>query len=158
MLNADDPGSQLLLAKMECPTITFGIKKSAEVMASVVERSPGEQVFVLTAGNEAIPVRTRVVGDEHIANCLAAAAVGLVYGADLTAIARGLEAIERLPNSLDRVTCGQVFNVFVDCADTPDRLATVLKTLRSITRGRLICAIGSDDQLSNSAAADALRY
>ncbi len=148
VLNADDPGCQSLLAKLECPAITFGIQKNAEVMASVVERYSSEQTFVLTAGNEAVPVRTRIIGDQHIANCLAAAAIGLVYGADLTVIARGLEAIERVPNRLDRVECGQSFNVFVDCADTPDRLAATLQTLRSVTRGRLICAFGIDDHRS----------
>jgi UDP-N-acetylmuramoyl-L-alanyl-D-glutamate--2,6-diaminopimelate ligase len=66
----------------------------------------------------------------------------------LTVIARGLEALERVPNRMDRVECGQSFNVFVDCADTPDRLAGVLQTLRSVTRGRVICAFGVDDQLA----------
>jgi UDP-N-acetylmuramoyl-L-alanyl-D-glutamate--2,6-diaminopimelate ligase len=145
VLNADDPGCQQLLPKLACPTITFGIQNSAEVMASVVERHPGEQVFVLTAGCDAVPVRTRMIGDQHIESCLAAAAVGLVYGIDLTDIARGLEAIERVPSRLDRIECGQPYSVFVDCADTPDRLATVLRTLREVTRGRLICVFGSDD-------------
>ena len=148
VLNADDAGSQALMAKLDCPAITFGIQQSAEVMGSIIERCPSEQTFLLTAGNEAVPVRTRMIGDHHLANCLAAAAVGLVYGADLTVIARGLEAIERLPNRLDRVECGQSFNVFVDCADTPDRLSTTLQTMRSVTRGRVICAFGIDDQLS----------
>jgi UDP-N-acetylmuramoyl-L-alanyl-D-glutamate--2,6-diaminopimelate ligase len=147
VLNADDAGCQALLPKLDCPALTFGMQQPAEVMASVVERCPSEQTFVLTAGNEAVPVRTRIIGDPHVANCLAAAAIGLVYGAELTVIARGLEAIERIPNRLDRVECGQAFNVFVDCADTPDRLAGVLQTLRSVTRGRLICAFGIDDQL-----------
>ena len=147
VLNADDAGCQGLLTKLECPAITFGMEKPAEVMASLIERCPSEQTFLLTAGNEAVPVRTRIIGDQHIANCLAAAAAGLVYGAELTAIARGLEAIEKIPNRFERVECGQSFQVFVDCANTPDRLAGVLHTLRSVTRGRLICAFGVDDQL-----------
>jgi UDP-N-acetylmuramoyl-L-alanyl-D-glutamate--2,6-diaminopimelate ligase len=65
---------------------------------------------------------------------------------ELTAIARGLESIERVPNRLDRVECGQAFNVFVDCADTADRLAAALQTLRTVTRGRLICVVGIDDR------------
>jgi UDP-N-acetylmuramoyl-L-alanyl-D-glutamate--2,6-diaminopimelate ligase len=146
VLNADDAGCQLLLPKIECPAITFGMNQPAEVMGSVIERCPSEQTFLLTAGNEAVPVRTRIIGDQHIANCLAAAAVGLVYGAELTVIARGLEAIERVPNRLDRVECGQSFHAFVDCADTADRLATTLQTLKAVTRGRVICAFGVDDR------------
>jgi len=86
-----------------------------------------------------------MIGDHHVANCLAAAAVGLVFGGELTAIARGLEAIERVPNRLDRVECGQPFQVYIDCADTPHRLAVVLRSLRQVTRGRVICVASSDD-------------
>jgi len=43
------------------------------------------------------------------------------------------------------VECGQPFGVFVDCADTPDRLAVCLKALRRVTRGKLYCILGSDD-------------
>ena len=151
VLNADDAGSQLVLPHLQSPVITFGMRERAEVSATVIERHPGEQTFLLTAGNEAVPVRTRMIGDHHVENCLAAAAVGLVFGADLTVIARGLEAIERIPNRLDRVECGQAFNVFVDCADTPERLGTSLKTVRQVTRGRVIAIFGNED---HSDAAD----
>lgn len=147
ILNADDAGCQALLPKLDCPALTFGLRQPAEVMASVLERNPGEQTFLLTAGNEAVPVRTRMIGDQHLENCLAAAAVGLIYGVDLTVIAKGLEAVERVPNRLDRIDCGQSFPVFVDCADTPDRLAMSLQTLKQVTRGRVWCVFGVDDQL-----------
>jgi UDP-N-acetylmuramyl pentapeptide synthase len=75
-----------VLPKLGCPAITYGVVERAEVGASLVERHAGEQTFLLTAGNEAVPVRTRIIGDHHLANCLAAAAVGLVFGAELTAI------------------------------------------------------------------------
>jgi UDP-N-acetylmuramoyl-L-alanyl-D-glutamate--2,6-diaminopimelate ligase len=87
-----------------------------------------------------------MVGEHHVANCLAAAAVGLVFGVDLTVIARGLEAIERVPNRLDRIECGQPFHVYVDCADTPDRLSASLRAVRQVTRGRVIAVFGSPER------------
>jgi UDP-N-acetylmuramoyl-L-alanyl-D-glutamate--2,6-diaminopimelate ligase len=39
-------------------------------------------------------VRTSIVGDHHVYNCLTAAALSLAYGIELTTIARGLEAVE----------------------------------------------------------------
>jgi UDP-N-acetylmuramoyl-L-alanyl-D-glutamate--2,6-diaminopimelate ligase len=146
VLNADDAGSQLVMSKMKSPVITFGMRERAEVNAVVLERHPSEQTFLLSAGNESVPVRTRMIGDHHVENCLAAAAVGLVFGADLTVIARGLEAIERVPNRLDRIECGQPFNVFVDCADTPERLSLSLRTVRQVTRGRVIAVFGSEER------------
>ena len=153
VINADDPTSQSMLSQIDRPTITFGRRQAAEITATVVERFQGEQTFLLNAGNETIPVRSRMIGDHHISNCLAATAATLVLGIPLTTIARGLESVDRLPNRLDRVECGQDFGVFVDSADTPDRLAIALRAVRQVTPGRVICLLsgdmeGADDQRS----------
>lgn len=144
ILNADDPGCQTLLQKAPCPALTFGIREPAEVTGKVLERHPSEQTFLIRAGQEAMAVRTRIIGDDHLANCLAAAALGLVYGIDLPTIARGLEAVEQIPGRLERIECGQPFSVFVDCSTSPAGLTTALRTLRNVTRGRLLCVMGAD--------------
>jgi UDP-N-acetylmuramoyl-L-alanyl-D-glutamate--2,6-diaminopimelate ligase len=72
-----------------------------------------------------------------------AAAVGMTYGLDLTAIARGLEGVSYVPGRLERIECGQPFGVFVDYAHTPDALAGVLSALRGVTRGRVLCVFGA---------------
>jgi len=83
VLNADDAVSQSILSKQNHPVLTFGLHNQADVTASVLERSQGEQTFYLEAGNDSAPVRTRMIGDHHLYNCLAAAAVGLLYGLPL---------------------------------------------------------------------------
>jgi len=98
--------------------------------------------LLLTAGSETVPVRTRMIGTHHIYNCLSAAAVGLAYDIELTTVARGLESVGHVPGRLERIECGQPFGVFVDFAHTPDALVEVLKTLRQVTTGRLICVFG----------------
>ena len=108
-----------------------------------VEQFASEQTFLLTAGNDTVPVRTRMIGTHHIYNCLTAAAVGLTYGIDLMAVVRGLEAVDYVPGRLQRVECGQPFGVFVDYAHTPDALAASLRALRQVTAGRLICVFGA---------------
>ena len=64
--------------------------------------------------------RTRMIGDHHVANCLAATAVGLAAGVPLAKIVRGLESIEHVPGRLERLECGQEFGVFVDAAASPE--------------------------------------
>ncbi len=145
VLNADDPGSAPLLRRLTCPVITVGLRSEAEVTAEVIERHKSEQTFLILAGNESAAVRTRMIGDWHVANCLSATAVGLVMGLDLTTIARGLEAVERVPARMERIECGQDFGVYIDCADTPDRLAVGLKTLRQVTPGRVLCVFSAAD-------------
>jgi len=143
VLNADDPTSVGYLSQIDGPVLTVGIRSSAEIMATLVEQHLSEQTFLLTAGSETMPVRTRMIGVHHVYNCLSAAAIGLAYGIDLATVARGLEAVEHLPGRLERIECGQPFGVFVDFAHTPDALAGSLQTLRGLVEGRLICVFGA---------------
>jgi UDP-N-acetylmuramoyl-L-alanyl-D-glutamate--2,6-diaminopimelate ligase len=112
--------------------------------ATVVARNLCEQTFLLNAGTDTAAVRTRLLGDHHVYNCLTAAAVGLATGIDLTTIARGLEMVDDLAGRMERIDCGQEFAVFVDDARTPHAFAAALGTLREVTPGKVICVFGSD--------------
>lgn len=147
VVNADDRASQLLLPRLDCPVITVGQREPAEITATMVEQHKSEQTFLLHAGNESVPVRTHMIGNHHIANCLSATAVGLVMGIDLLTVVKGLEAVNHIPGRLERVECGQEFGVFVDAANTPDRLAVALKELRRVTPGRVLCVFGHSEHL-----------
>jgi UDP-N-acetylmuramoyl-L-alanyl-D-glutamate--2,6-diaminopimelate ligase len=143
VLNADDPASAACLRKLDGPALTVGIHKQAEIMGVPLEQCPSEQMFLLTAGSETVPVRTRMIGTQHVYHCLTAAAVGLAYGIELAAVVRGLEAVEYVPGRLERIECGQPFGVFVDNARTPAALAACLEVLRKVTAGRLICVFAA---------------
>ncbi|MDP6447529.1 MAG: UDP-N-acetylmuramyl-tripeptide synthetase, partial [Pirellulaceae bacterium] len=148
VLNVDDAGSQSLLGKTAGAVMTVGMHEQAELMATVVERYAGEQTFLLTAGNETAAVRTRMIGDQHVYNCLSAAAVGLVAGLDLATVVKGIEAVEMVPGRLQRIECGQPFAVYVDYARTPDSLSLCLSTIRKVTDGRLIVVYGAEGDRS----------
>ncbi|MEX2316488.1 MAG: UDP-N-acetylmuramyl-tripeptide synthetase [Pirellulales bacterium] len=143
ILNADDPSSMRLLADLNQPALTFGLRQPAEITAQIIEQLVNEQTFILTAGDESAGVRTEMIGDHHVYNCLAAAATCLAYGIELTTIARGLEAVDHLPGRMQRVMCGQEYAVFVDAAQSPDSLRACLKAARQVTTGRLICVFGA---------------
>ncbi len=143
VLNADDASCEGCLRLLDGPMLTVGIEQPAEVSATPLEQSRGEQTFLLSAGSETIPVRTPLIGTHNIYNCLTAAAMGLSYGIDLPTIVRGLEAIDKIPGRLERLECGQTFGVFIDDARTAEGLAGSLETLRNVTEGKLICVFGA---------------
>jgi len=142
VLNADDPVCMQWLDRVPGPVLTYGLGSSAEIRAKIVERHSNEQIFVLTAGSESTAIRTTIVGEQHVSNCLAAATVALTYGIDLQTIATGLQSVERLPSRMERVDCGQGFPVYVDAAETPDALRSSLRTAKQLARGRVICVLG----------------
>ena len=143
--NYDDPVLRSRLRELQVPALTYSMKdSSADIYATLLERHRSEQTFTLEAGYRIATVRTKIIGDAHIRNCLAAAAVGMLRGLDLTQIAAGLERIERLSGRMERVECGQPFGVFVEQHATPTRLAAALAALRSVTGGRLWCIYGPE--------------
>jgi UDP-N-acetylmuramoyl-L-alanyl-D-glutamate--2,6-diaminopimelate ligase len=144
--NADDANVQGLLGSLACPVMTYSLRGEGEVTATVLERHASEQTFLLHAGCETMPVRTEMIGDHHVQNCLAAAALGLVLGLDLPTIARGLESQRKMPGRLERLECGQPFSCFVDYAKTPEMLAASLKAVRQVTKGRVWCVVGAEGE------------
>jgi len=142
VLNADDPVSLSWLDHLQGPVLTYGMGNQAEITAKIIEHHANEQVFLLATGNESTAVRSSIIGQHHVSNCLAAAAISLSYGISLQTIASGIEALDRLPSRMERVDCGQGFPVYVDAAETPEALRASLRTARQLARGRVICVLG----------------
>ncbi len=139
VLNADDPVSMKWIGSLSGPVLTYGLGTQAEITATIIECQANEQTFLLTAGSESAAVRTSIIGEHHVSNCLAATTLSLSYGIDLQTIAKGLEAVAQLPARMERVDCGQGFPVFVDAADTPEALRASLRTARQLAHRRVIC-------------------
>jgi UDP-N-acetylmuramoyl-L-alanyl-D-glutamate--2,6-diaminopimelate ligase len=146
IVNVDDHRCRALLASIDGPCLTFGLHAEADISANVIERHISEQTFLLSAGDDCAPVRTRIIGDQHVSNCLAAAAVGLVSGFDLATVVRGIEAVGRVPGRMERLECGQPFGVFVDAADSPQRLTLAIKTVQQVTRGHVYVVCGASPE------------
>ena len=147
---ADSPSStptmrpaSSMLESLHVPLITVGMHRAHNCRRRSWNDVSSEQTFLLTAGQECVPVRTRTIGDQFVYCCLSAAAVGLVMGLDLTTIVRGLESLDTCPGRLERLECGQDFSVFVDHAQTPSALALSLHAMRQVTPGRVICVYGA---------------
>lgn len=148
VLNADDPACASYLETINSPVLSVAMEAEANISAVLVERCRSEQTFMLTAGSDAIPVRTKIIGDEHIYSCLAAAAVGLAYGIELTRVVAAIEAVECIAGRLERMECGQRFGVFVDSPTGTIELGRTLSTIRAVTPGRLICVSSDCDELA----------
>ncbi len=143
VVDGGDPVACKWLATLDAASLTYGIDDDdAQITADIVTRNACETVFVLVAGCESAAVRTTIVGDAHVSNCLAAAATALSHGVDLQTIAAGLEAVDRLPARMERIDCGQDFAVFVDAAQTAPALRSSLRTARHLAAGRVICVLG----------------
>jgi len=143
-LNLDDPLVGGLVKKVSCPEMmTFGITSQASVTGSDIDLSIRGSRFRLNAGKAgAVEVRSPLVGRHNVYNMLAASAVLIGRGLDPGTIKKGLENARPVPGRLEPVASSAPFRVFVDYAHTPNAMENVLKCLRSLADGKLICIFG----------------
>ena len=148
IVNLDDPKTHFLLSKIDRPVLTIGIKQEADITARQIDCSAGGQTFMITAGSDSIPVRTSIIGDQHIYNCLAATAVGLAQGIEIENIAKGLESVGQIPGRLEKIDCGQDFGVWIDSARSSGQLANAIRSIRQNTKGNVWCLCSIDENHS----------
>lgn len=142
ILNRDDRSYDHLHGRVLIPEISYGMGP-ADVAATDVRESPSGTQFRLQTPWGALAVRTRLVGQFNVYNCLAAAAAALVEGVALEAVAAGLATARPVAGRMERIDQGQPFQVIVDYAHTADSLEKVLRVLRPGTPGKLIAVFGS---------------
>ncbi|MES2791617.1 MAG: cyanophycin synthetase, partial [Planctomycetota bacterium] len=144
VLNADDPLSWPLKELLKNHTqITFGIDSAADITAHIIDQSLAGTLFELRLPQGTIEVLTPLLGKHNVANCLTASAAACHLGLSLDEIAVGLKSLRAVPGRMEAVECGQLFSVFVDYAHTDDALRRCVRSLRSVTPGRVIVVYGA---------------
>jgi UDP-N-acetylmuramoyl-tripeptide--D-alanyl-D-alanine ligase len=93
VLNADDPLVAAMTARTEARVVTFG-RGDAQVRAEDVRLDAGRPRFTLVAPAGRAPVALRLVGEHHVGNALAAAAVALELGGTPDGVSAALSAAE----------------------------------------------------------------
>ena len=144
VLNADDERAPELLGRMggELSVLTFGIDQPADFKASDMEIGECSTGFTLVTGGETFKVRLNLLGRHNIYNALAAITLAAAGGISVSSAVAGVEALQKVPGRLERVSLGQDFTVFVDYAHTDAALQNVLESLKLMPHGRITTVIG----------------
>jgi UDP-N-acetylmuramoyl-L-alanyl-D-glutamate--2,6-diaminopimelate ligase len=142
ILNADDPSSQNMQPPRDSRVIWYGVAGKAALRAENIRSGFDGLHFDLVYEGARQAIESPLVGHINVSNILAAAGVGLSYGLDLPAIARGVRDCPAVPGRFERVDSGQPFLVVVDYAHTDDALRNVIRVARELTSGRVITLFG----------------
>jgi UDP-N-acetylmuramoyl-L-alanyl-D-glutamate--2,6-diaminopimelate ligase len=123
-VNIGDAYGRRLAAELP-DALTFGFADDAQV------------------GPEALAgVELKLRGRFNVENALGALAAARLLGIDDEAIVRGLESVRGVPGRFETIDEGQPFEVIVDYAHKPVALETLLRTVRELASGRVICVVG----------------
>ncbi len=151
VLNRDDPRVALMADLTRARVRFFGQHPDASVRADGVEGSAWGTTFTLTVDGQSAPVHFRVLGEHHVANALAAAAVGAELGLPLADIVASLEAAELAAPGRMQVLGGRDQITIINDAynASPDSMSAALKTLAQISRSgsRSVAVLGAMSEL-----------
>jgi UDP-N-acetylmuramoyl-tripeptide--D-alanyl-D-alanine ligase len=132
---ADDERCLRTTERTQARVILFSAEGSdrADVRADQIEMAEGTTRFVLRHGDEAVSVRSKLLGRHNVANLLAAAAVGIGLELPLDAIARALSRVTPPAHRLAPILNRQAGIVVIDDAynSNPVGAAAALEVLAS---------------------------
>jgi len=122
--------------------LTVG-RKGNFIQLKRLEQESGRQFAEFECDGVLYEVLIPLIGEFQIANALVAAGLAIVSGVPAAAVFRALFRLKGAPGRLELVsTTRHGARIYVDYAHKPDALENVLKTLRSVTTGRLIVVFG----------------
>ena len=140
LVNVDDPAGRRLAAARRVPTQTYGA--DGDWQARDVELRPDGSSFRLTGPGVDTPASVRLPGAFNVANAVAALGALVTAGVDPAAAVRGVAELPGVPGRMERVDAGQDFLALVDYAHTPDAVRGLLRTVRTVTPGRVVVVLG----------------
>ncbi|MBN2718606.1 MAG: UDP-N-acetylmuramoyl-L-alanyl-D-glutamate--2,6-diaminopimelate ligase [Deltaproteobacteria bacterium] len=145
VVNLDDDFSKQIIAASthEVTSVSVLAESSATLhpIAPPLYQIDGTQASIQTPEG-VVALDSRLCGSHNLSNLLVAAGICRALNVPWENISQAMKKIPSVPGRLERVPCELGFSVFVDYAHTPDALFNVLRVLKPLTLGRLICVFG----------------
>ena len=143
VLNLDDEAGRWYAQRVTCPALTYSEgKDEAWLTAREVRLLPQAVQFEAVTRGKICRVVLPIPGGFSLYNALAALGCGLALGLPLEGMAAALSHVKGVKGRVEVVPVPAPYTVLIDYAHTPDALEKILTTVRSFTKGRLICLFG----------------
>jgi UDP-N-acetylmuramoyl-L-alanyl-D-glutamate--2,6-diaminopimelate ligase len=147
VLNLDDRSYSelsLIVSETGIPEVKYGIDPRASFRAENIVNDTQGISFDLMLGGKKLPLKTNLMGDYNVSNCLAAAAVcleGLNIAPEI--VQTGVKNLAGIPGRMESISMGQDYLAIVDFAHTPNALQRVITAARKFSDRRVITVFGS---------------
>ena len=141
--NLDDAWADFMRDGASCSTMTFSTEKNeADLVAKDIRLTADGVRFASVSGDEISMTKLGIPGMFSVYNALGTMSVGLALGLSLADCSDAMSSAKGVKGRLEIVPTGRDFSVVIDYSHKPDAREKVLKTLKPVTRGRLIALFG----------------
>ena len=142
VINADDHSAEYFIRRAEGTVVTYGIANPAQVVARELREVPWGTGFRLVTPEGECRVNLPLPGLFNVYNALAAAAVAMTQGVDLSTITAALEQRPAIPGRYERLVTAEGVTTVIDYAHNPDGLRSILGAVGSEVQGKVIAVFG----------------
>ena len=148
ILNADDESFKKLSSLGSGKMLSVGTKEGVDFLAKDVKSTQNRLDFNIQTKykdveTQSVSVSTPLRGEFNVQNILLAVACAKTLDVVDKEITKALKDFPGVEGRMENIDEGQKFQVIVDFAHTPNSLEKALKSLKNITRNKLICVFGS---------------
>ncbi len=142
-VNIDDARGPYMAEGAEVPVHRYGIDSSdAELRAYDIRLSASGVAFRAEAAGASAEVSLAIPGMFSVYNALSVMAACLSLGMSLEDAAAGVSSAAGVKGRMEPVPTDGDYSIIIDYSHKPDALEKALRTLRPVTRGRLIVLFG----------------
>ena len=143
IINADDDASEYMVSDTNCRTVSFSIEKNtSDYSAKNVRTSASGVKYELVSNKNIGRVSFKVPGLFNVYNSMGAVVCLIELGFDFEKVLDAAAKIGGVPGRMEVVPTNTPYSVIIDYAHTPDGLENVLKSLREVTKGKIIAVFG----------------
>lgn len=145
VINGDDPNlsgflkTQSYLAKK----ITFGVGDEKTISVTDIILNFKGSIFNIKTEKFSDKINLSLLGKFNIYNALATIAVGLSENIELDIIKKILVDVGGVPGRVERIDCGQEYEVIVDYAHSPDSLVSLFDGVSCFKKNKIITVYGA---------------
>lgn len=142
VINSDDETGKKIILNNSVKTFTYGLENPSDVFAVNVKSNVNGINFVMNLFDDIVNIKYPSTGRFNVYNCLGASTLASVMGISSRAIRNGLSKLKVVPGRMEFVESFNGANVYIDYAHTPDGLENLLKSLKEVTKNKLILVFG----------------
>ena len=143
VINSDDAYAPFMAQQATCPVFTFAVAdEGADLRATALTLRPDGVAFDAVTAQETVPVRLGIPGRFSVYNALGVIGACMALGVPLSLCAAGLSTAKGVKGRVETVPTDGDYTILIDYSHTPDALENVLKTVREVSKGRVVAVFG----------------
>ncbi|MCL2301108.1 MAG: UDP-N-acetylmuramoyl-L-alanyl-D-glutamate--2,6-diaminopimelate ligase [Firmicutes bacterium] len=143
VVNVDDEYGPGMLEGIPARPVTYSLTDNhADYTAKNVRLLPEGVSYELVSRGQIGRIRFCTPGEFSVYNSMAAACAALELGLPLEQVQEALAQSEGVKGRMEVLQAEAPYTIIIDYAHSPDGLDKVLRTLRQIVQGRVICVFG----------------